>query len=296
MRTILLAAGILACCALQPAHAQWPDVKKMVNDSLSPKAAPEKTETTTSRRRTTEAVDPNCPRSGATGDLEGFEYAASAATRFAIDAASKELKLGSSVELPERIEDVCQARKRLTYVERATSRWGVNVIDSIQQAKQALDLGQEIKSYRAFTGNPSFGKTSDKDIARLRKDMENDLELIEKAIKEKRVVNQALLAEASANMRAAALHGGLIGGWDRRLIEFFSDNSKWAYQNSQSVLMFRDHVMLLGSTLSSMSAVVEAHSASANTGPDDKKVASIMKQREQENQAFEKQLTAELQL
>jgi hypothetical protein len=240
-------------------------------------------------------ADPACPKSGATGQLGTLELMKSAATKAALSMAARELKV-EEVNLPAPIDNVCLAQKRLAYVGRATSRWSVNVIDSIQQAKEALDLKQEIDSYQAFKSTPDFGKASDKDIARLRKDMKHDLQEIEAAIKGKRKVNVEVLAAAQANMRAALVNGGLIGGWDKRLIEFMSDNGKWAYDNARSVKLFADHVGLLGSTVRSMNTVIEAQSASNGPATNDKKAAAIMKQREQETLAFEKQVASELKL
>jgi hypothetical protein len=297
-------AAILMCSALSGAHANADDLKKLLSGRRAApaeaartlqSAQPSQTQTSAALAAADAAA---CPKSGATGELGAVEMFKSALTRTALSAAARELKV-DELQLPASIDNVCVAQKRLAYVQRATSRWSVNVISSIQQAKQALDIKQEIDSYQAFKGNPDFGKASDKDIARLRKDLKHDLQQIEAAIKEKRKANAEMLGEASTNMRAALVNGSLIGGWDKRLLEFMGDNGKWAYANAQSVKLFTDHVGLLGSTARSMSSVLEAQSASTATvitAANDKKASALLKQREQENLAFEKEIANELRL
>jgi len=295
-----IAAALLMCCSFHAAHADLGDLRKLMSGGKSvpadaARAAQEAQQQQAAAAQAAAIADPACPKSGATGQLGTLELVKSAATKAALSMAARELKV-EEVNLPAPIDNVCLAQKRLAYVGRATSRWSVNVIDSIRQAKQALDLKQEIDSYQAFRSNPDFGKTSDKDIARLRKDMKHDLLEIQAAIKDKRTANLEALAAAQANMRAALVNGGLIGGWDKRLIEFMSDNGKWAYDNARSVKLFADHVGLLGSTVRSMNTVIEAQSASTGPATNDRKAAAIMKQREQETLAFEKQVASDLKL
>lgn len=241
----------------------------------------------------TSATVAGCALSGATGELSKRELIATLAARKLLDSAAKRLRV-DEVQLPERIENVCQAKKRFVYVQRSTSRWSETAIESIEQAKEAVGLSQEIESYQAFKSNPNFGPDSEKDISRLQKDMKSDLEKLEKAIAEKSVVNQAKLEEASASMRAALGQGALIAGWDQRMVEFIGSNARWAFvDNLESVKMFKDHIDLLGSTFESMTRVVEASGPPAK---EDKKAAALRKKREKENQEYEKKLLAELQL
>jgi hypothetical protein len=229
----------------------------------------------------------------------GFEDPKQAAFNLAMDEAAAKLNLGSDVELPAQIEDTCQATKRLSYVEKRTGHWSASVIDSIQQAKAALALSGEAASYAAFRNNPDFSAVESKQITQLRDDIRSDLSAIELAIAEKRKANQEMLAIAGANMRSALAQGTLIGTWDKRLIEFLGDNSRWAIkEHLNDVKLFTSHVELLGGTLSSMQSVLKAQEAAGGkpSAATLRKAEAESKQREKENDEFERKLLAELQL
>lgn len=238
-----------------------------------------------------------CPQS-TPPKLSMLEEGKALLARKALDKAAEGLAIGE-IQLPAQIENICQATKRLTYVERQTGRWSSSVIDAITQAKEALAISGEAQSYAAFKNNPDFSSTSDKNLSRLQSDLKSDLSAIEAAIAEKRAANAEKLEEARANMRAALAQGALIGGWDRRLVEYMGDNPNWAFrtENLKNVRMFSSHVELLGSTLTSVGSVVKAgDAATPDEKSDSKKAEEIRKQREKENAEYEKQLLAELQL
>ncbi|MEJ0040434.1 MAG: hypothetical protein WDO68_31165 [Gammaproteobacteria bacterium] len=316
-------ASILLCCALPSAYAANPfgDLVKNAKDAIKNAAQPqqptqvpqpEQLQQTPQQGQqqaaqaqqlqnaqavaSAAALNAPCAQPAAKAEKTSFgEQARKLALQGMLASATNSLTLEEAPPLPAPVKDVCTAQKRLVYVNRATRRWSMTVIKAITQAKQALDLKEEAQSYASFKDSvPEFGQEKSENIARLQRDMENDLQEIKKAIEAKRGANTALLAEANANMKGALAQGGLIAVWDKRLIEFVTDNRKWALDNWASVSLLGDHAKLLGSTMSSVSAVTAAQPDS-----DDKTrrmTASIMKEREAQNLQDTKQLEKELQL
>lgn len=294
--TLAIAMGLM----LTSAASAW-DPKDLIPVPKSKKDLPvaPKPENLTEGQPTGIPADAGCPKKAESDNWSPTEILGRQALRKVMDKATEALKLGADVELPSAIENHCQASKRLSYVEKHTGRWSTTVIDSILQAKAALSLSGEAASYAAFRNNPDFSAVKGKQISQLQDDIRSDLTAIEAAIAEKRVANQEMLTVAGTNMRAALIQGTLIGGWDKRLVEFMGGNAKWAvHEHLADAKLFGSHVELLGGTLTAMQSVVKAHDAAAGepSAAARKKNEAQRKQREKENAEYEKQLLADLKL
>lgn len=236
-----------------------------------------------------------CPQSGDPTKVGWKDKAAAWAKRRALQSAANDLELGD-VELPAEVSNVCEAEKRLDYIDRSTARWTANVVEAVQQAAASLTLDSEIESYRMFADNPDFSTLSDSDIATLREDLDRDLKKIEQAMRDKTEANEALLTEASANLNAAMLHGTQLGAWDQRMIDFMSENIGWAWDHIDRTNLFLSHVKMLGGTMKGIREVSAARGANRQTGVDDDLYARTLAAREEENAAFEAEIQDELEL
>ncbi len=312
-------ATLLLCCALPGAYAANPfgDAVKKSQEAMKNAAQPAQQASQPQQLQQTPQAQQQTPQQAQLQQLQAAQAAAAANAPCPQQAAAEaKLTIGEQaralglqmtlakatkslsvdeVQLPATIKDVCTAQKRLMYVNRATKRWSSLVIKSIQQANQALDLKLDMQAYAAFNDNePEFSPTQTQSIVSLQRDMDRDLGKIKAAIDAKHEANNAVLAEARGNLGSAGFQAGLIGAWDKRLVDYISDNRKWALNNMPSVTLFVSHVSLLANTGKSVQSVFGAVPESDEK--THKTVASIMKKQEEQNAKDSKQLEKELQL
>ena len=212
-----------------------------------------------------------------------------------VNQALKSLDI-EGVELPEEITSICQAEKRFVYLDRSTDSWARFTISSYERAAEALAIDHQIEAARVFKEGKQFSDLSGKEIKKLGKDLEQGMSKVEQAMEKNEADNAELLAEASANIRAALLHGLQIVGWDQRLGEFAGDNILWTTKNLSRIKMFKNHTQLMGGTVKSMAKVTAAYQANARDGVADRKYEQTLARLEKSHQEDDAKLTQELEL
>ena len=245
------------------------------------------------------AANANCPSASQLDlNLNAMKRAKALAVKTTLNAIVNKMDLGE-IELPATIANICDAEKRLSYIERSTVLWSSAVVTAVKQSAKALDIDEDIESYRAFANDDSLVKLDKSEIVSLRKSLKKDMKKIKTALEAKQVETKEmrdLLTEASANMKAAAIHGVQIAAWDKRMAEFMGENIPWTFDQLKRVKVFSDQMKLLGSTLNGMKKVSVAYQASHSEGGNKKLYDKVLAQRELKVTETQNRLTKEFQL
>lgn len=175
-----------------------------------------------------DAESKECIPSKTGQDLSFIDKAKTEILSKMIDLAASEILELESPQIPEKIDDTCEAKKRLDFVNIVSEKLSRSAAEAVAEVATCYGLHEQAKQINAMLAN-SQEETDFEYINDVSKEIEKELAV------NKSEQHHRCAAGAIGSLKGLARYGSLVVAWDKKLIDFSKDNVAWAFDNMDQI-------------------------------------------------------------